>query len=301
MRILVSGGSGFLGTALSARLQGEGAEVSWLSRRPSRRAPHGIRVLAYDALAADDRFDAVVNLAGADIAGRRWSGRRQQVLCDSRLEPTRSLVHWMRRCRERPKVLLSGSAVGWYGAQGDRVLTEESPARDGFAHELCNAWESAAMEAVALGVPVLLLRTGIVLHPDGGMLKRLLPLFRLGLGGRLGDGRQMLSWVSRDDWVEAVRCLVVAHLQGAADAPVGPVNLTAPEPASNAAFTRALGDALRRPAVFAVPAPVLRLALGEMSTLLLEGQRVIPERLLRSAFPFRHPQLGPYLQATLAP
>lgn len=301
MRILVSGGSGFLGRALSARLQDEGAEVAWLSRRLSRRAPRGIRVFGYDALAPEERFDAVVNLAGADIAGRRWSDRRKQLLHESRLGPTRSLLQWMRRCRERPRVLLSGSAVGWYGAQGDAALTEESPARADFAHALCDAWEAAAMEAVPLGVPVLLLRTGIALHPEGGMLGRLLPLFRLGLGGRLGDGRQVLSWIAREDWVEAVRGLMLPHLQGAADAPVGAVNLTAPEPVSNAGFSRALGGALRRPAVLAVPAPLLRLALGEMSSLLLQGQRVLPQRLQQSGFNFRHPKLQPYLQSILRP
>lgn len=302
MRILISGGSGFLGRALSARLREDGATVAWLSRDPSRPAPEGIRVLGYDALKAGDRFDAVVNLAGAGIAERRWSDKRKQVLCESRLGPTRALVRWMRRCEQRPRVLLSGSAVGWYGGRGDDVaLTEDSPPRDDFSHAMCEAWERAAMEAVALGVPVLLLRTGIALHPDGGMLKRLLLPFRMGLGGRLGSGRQMLSWVARDDWVEVVRILIRRHLDGAGDAPVGPVNLTAPEPVSNAGFTRALGEALHRPAVLAVPASVLGLALGEMSTLLLDGQRAIPQRLQQAGFQFHHPGLQPYLQSVLHP
>ena len=301
MRILISGGSGFLGRALSARLRQDDASVTWLSRDPSRRAPDGIRVLGYDALSPGDRFDAVVNLAGAGIAERRWSDRRKDLLCESRLGPTRTLVRWMRRCEQRPRVLLSGSAVGWYGARDDTPLTEDSPAHDDFSHAMCEAWETAAMEAVALGVPVLLLRTGIALHPDGGMLKRLLLPFRFGLGGRLGDGHQALSWVARADWVEAVRALLLRHLDGAADAPVGPVNLTAPEAVSNAGFTRALGRALRRPTVFAVPAPVLKLALGEMSTLLLDGQRVLPRRLQQAGFLFRHPGLETYLQSTFRP
>ena len=299
MRILVSGGSGFLGRALSARLQEDGADVTWLSRSPSRPAPEGIRVIGYDALAPGDRFDAVVNLAGAGIAERRWSDRRKEVLCESRLGPTRTLLQWMRRCERRPRVLLSGSAVGWYGARDDTPLTEDSPAHEDFSHAMCEAWEAAAMEAVALGVPVLLLRTGIALHPGGGMLRRLLLPFKLGLGGRLGDGNQVLSWVAREDWVEAVRVLLRRHLDGAGDALVGPVNLTSPEPVSNAGFTRALGRALRRPTVFAVPAPVLKLALGEMSTLLLDGQRVLPRRLRESGFEFRHPGLAPYLESVL--
>jgi len=300
MRILISGGSGFLGRALTARLREDGAQVAWLSRDASRRAPDGVRVLGYDQLGADDHFDAVVNLAGAGIAEKRWSDRRKQLLFESRLGPTRALIEWMRRMPRRPRVLLSGSAVGWYGARGDPPLGEGSAATDDFSHSLCEAWESAAMEAVSLEVPVLLLRTGIALHPAGGMLKRLLPPFRMGLGARLGDGSQVLSWISRRDWVEAVRSLLLQHLDGPGGAPVGPVNVTAPEPVTNAQFTRALAHALRRPAGLALPAPVLRLGLGEMSTLLLEGQRVLPERLQQSGFVFRHPQLNPYLDTALA-
>lgn len=300
MRILISGGSGFLGRALSVRLREDGAGVTWLSRNPSRQAPDGIRVIGYDALGAADRFDAVVNLAGAGIAERRWSDRRKKLLYESRLGPTRSLVRWLRRCERRPQVLLSGSAVGWYGARQDDVpLTEDSAPHRDFSHAMCEAWETAAMEAVALGVPVLLLRTGIALHPDGGMLKRLLLPFRLGLGGRLGDGKQALSWVAREDWVQAVRVMIHRHLDGEADAPVGPVNLTAPEPVTNAGLTRALGQALGRPTVFSVPAPALKLALGEMSTLLLDGQRVVPQRLQQSGFEFRQPRLSPYLESAL--
>lgn len=299
MQVLIAGGSGFLGRALSARLLEDGTDVTWLSQSRDRRAPGGIRVRGYDSLAPDDHYDAVLNLAGAGIADRRWSDRRKQDLFESRLLPTRALVEWMRRCEQRPRVLLSGSAVGWYGAQGDAALTEESAPSDEFVHALCASWEAVAMEAVALDVPVVLLRTGVVLDLGGGMLKRLLAPFRLGLGGRLGQGRQVLSWIVREDWVEAVRTLAHGHLNGADDALVGPVNLTAPEPASNAEFTRALAGALRRPAPFPVPAPVLRLALGEMSTLLLDGQRVLPARLERAGFRFRHPQLRPALQALL--
>lgn len=302
MRILITGGSGFLGRALSERLQRDGVEVVWTSRDPSRSAPEGIQVLGYDALASSLHFDAVVNLAGAGIAERRWSDRRRQLLFESRLGPTRSLMQWIRRCELPPKVLLSGSAVGWYGAQdGDAPLTEDSDAYDDFSHVLCQVWEEAAMKAVPLGVPVLLLRTGVVLDPAGGMLRRLLPSFRLGLGGRLGSGSQVMSWIALTDWVETVRVLLQRHVSLAGDAPVGPVNLTAPEPASNAEFTRALGSALARPTPFTVPTPVLKLALGKMSTLLLDGQRVIPQRLQQAGFQFRQPRLLPYLQSALQP
>lgn len=189
--------------------------------------------------------------------------------------------------------------MGWYGAQGDDPLTEESRPCEDFSHILCEVWEAAALKAVQHGVPVVLLRTGIVLDARGGMLRCMLPPFRMGLGGRLGDGRQVLSWISLADWVEAVRLLLRLHLHGAASAPVGPFNLSAPKPGSNADFTRTLGRVLGRPTVLAVPAPVLKVLLGEMSTLLLDGQRVLPRRLQGAGFPFRQPRLQGCLETTL--
>lgn len=298
MRVLISGGSGFLGRALSQALSARGDTPVWLSRAPaSAQAPAGAAVLGYDALGPDLAFDAVVNLAGAGIAERRWSDARKQALFDSRLLPTRALVAWMRRARTRPRVLLSGSAVGWYGRwpPGAPALDERSGAHDEFVHALCAHWERTALEAVALGVPVTLLRTGVVLHPDGGMLQRLLPLFRHGLGARLGDGRQVLSWISRDDWVDAVLALLDQHAARAPAAMVGPVNLCAPEAVSNAEFTRVLAAAVGRRARLRLPAAGLRLALGEMSTLLLDGQRVVPARLLAAGHRFRHPELDALL------
>ncbi|MEN4903816.1 TIGR01777 family oxidoreductase [Luteimonas sp. TWI1416] len=298
MHILITGGSGFLGSALTRALQRDGARVTWLSRRASTPAPDGVEVRDYAALWSDDRFDAVVNLAGAGIAERRWSAARKQALRDSRLIPTRVLVDWIGSAHVPPKVLLSGSAVGWYGAQGDLPLDEDSAPHDEFQHRLCEDWEIAA-RAAEDRVPVVRLRTGVVLHPDGGMLQRLLPPFRLGLGARLGDGRQMLSWIAREDWVSAVRALLQAHLRGEPQAPVGVFNLTAPEPVDNTGFTRALADALRRPVLLAVPARALALGLGEMATLLVDGQRVLPARLLASGFEFAWPRLAPYLDAEL--
>ncbi|KLJ00133.1 TIGR01777 family oxidoreductase [Luteimonas sp. FCS-9] len=298
MHILITGGSGFLGGALTGALQRDGARVTWLSRRASTPAPAGVEVRDYAALWSDDRFDAVVNLAGAGIADRRWSPARKQVLRDSRAIPTRVVVDWIRSVHAPPRVLLSGSAVGWYGAQGDAPLDEDGAPHDEFQHRLCEEWEAAA-RAAEDRVPVVRLRTGVVLHPDGGMLQRLLPPFRFGLGARLGDGRQMLSWIAREDWVSAVLALLHAHLRGDAQAPVGAFNLTAPEPVDNTGFTRALADALRRPALLAVPARALALGLGEMATLLVDGQRVLPARLLASGFAFAWPRLGPYLDAEL--
>lgn len=298
MRILISGGSGFLGRALSQSLLARGDAPVWLSRDPaSAGAPAGVAVLGYGALGADDAFDAVVNLAGAGIADRRWSDARKQELFDSRLVPTRRLVAWMRRAKARPRVLLSGSAVGWYGRwpPDAPALDERSDAHDEFVHALCAQWERTALEAVPLGVPVLLLRTGVVFHPEGGMLQRLLPVFRRGLGARLGDGRQVLSWVSREDWVAAVLALLDQHAARAPAAMVGAVNLCAPEAATNAEFTRSLAAAVGRPARLRLPGTLLRLALGEMSTLLLDGQRVSPARLLAAGHRFRHPDLDALL------
>ncbi|MDC7806108.1 TIGR01777 family oxidoreductase [Luteimonas sp BLCC-B24] len=298
MHILITGGSGFLGGALTERLRREGADVTWLSRRGSTPAPEGVEVRTYSQLWADDRFDAVINLAGAGIADRRWSDARRQQLRDSRLIPTRVVTDWIRSARVPPRVLLSGSAIGWYGAQGDVPLDETSAPRDEFQHRLCADWEQAAC-VVEDRVPVVRLRTGVVLHPAGGMLQRLRLPFALGLGARLGDGRQVLSWIAREDWVAATLSLLHAHLDGHANAPTGAFNLTAPEPVDNARFTRALADALRRPALLAAPARVLALGLGDMATLLVDGQRVLPARLQARDFAFTWPTLEPYLDDVL--
>lgn len=299
MHILMTGGSGFLGRALSEALARRGARTTWLSRKSGAvHAPAGVEVRGYDSLRADDAFDVVVNLAGAGIADRRWGDRRKQVLFDSRLEPTRRVIDWMRRAKVRPELLLSGSAVGWYGRQSPDAapLDEGAAPHDEFVHALCAQWESAALEAVSLGVPVVLLRTGVVLDPAAGMLRRLLPSFRLGLGARLGHGQQGLSWISRDDWVGAVLAIVDQHAGRSATALAGPVNLTAPEPVSNAEFTRTLAGAMHRPGGLWLPARVLRLAFGEMATLLLDGQRVLPGRLSACGYRFRHPSLTTLLR-----
>lgn len=298
MRILITGGSGFIGSALTDRLQRDGAHVTWLSRRASTPSPEGVEVRDYASLWADDRFDAVVNLAGAGIADARWSASRKRTLRDSRLIPTGVLTDWIRSAHTPPKVLLSGSAIGWYGAQGDAPLDETSAPHDEFQHRLCAEWEDAA-RAADDRVAVVLLRTGVVLHPAGGMLQRLRTPFQFGLGARLGDGRQVLSWIAREDWIDATVALLRAHLDGAADAPTGAFNLTAPAPVANTRFTRALADALRRPALLSVPAKVLELGLGEMATLLVDGQCVLPARLQQRGHAFAWPQLEPYLESAL--
>lgn len=294
MNILIAGGSGFLGQALTQTLVGQHHHVTILTRDPSKVAHHAqVQAKRLTDLAVHDQYDVVINLTGAGIADARWSDARKAELLDSRLQTTQALVRWMHQVEQRPQVLLSGSAIGWYGAQGDLILTEDSQPHDEFVHQLCAAWEKAALEAQTLGIRTVLLRTGVVLHPSGGMLKRVLLPFKLGLGGRLGDGQQWMSWVSRQDWIAAVLFLMQqASLQGA-------FNLTAPHPVTNQIFTTQFAQALRRPAFFPAPAWVLKLLLGEMSGLLLDSQRIEPMRLQQAGFKFNDPDLASYLASIL--
>lgn len=308
MDILITGGTGFIGSALvPALLAGDGHSpghrLTLLTRQPdavSARyageiASGNVRVLSsLDQLTRDDVFEAVINLAGEGIADRPWSLQRKRELRASRINLTENLVDWMRRARQRPAVLISGSAVGWYGSQGERVLEEDASAHDEYVHQLCHDWEQAARAAEALGVRVCLLRTGVVLGPGGGMLRRLLPVFGLGLGGQLGSGGQYLSWISLADVVQVIlRLLRERDMKGV-------YNLTGPRPVSNAEFTATLARLLRRPAILRVPATVLKLAMGEMSTLLLDGQRVVPSRLLQARQTFQHATLEAALRYALA-
>ena len=296
MNILITGGSGFLGRALSDTLHREdNARITWLTRAPQQNAPAHVRLLSYEELPrCTDRFDVLINLAGAGIAERRWTVTRKVALYASRLTPTQSLLDWIATAPAKPRLLISGSATGWYGAQGDDALTEaDTRFTDDFPHQLCDRWEQLARQSEAHGVPVAIVRTGIVLDPTGGILARLRLPFRLGLGGRLGNGRQYMSWISRHDWVRAVRHIL--HQPEASRHPL--YNLTAPQPVRNAAFTRTLAAALHRPALLPAPALALRLALGELATLLLDGQNVLPAALNETGFRFKHPQLADALAA----
>jgi uncharacterized protein len=297
MRVAITGSSGLIGSALAAALRADGQQVT----RLVRRAPQQPGEVRWDPQIAGGRIapgvlddvDAVVNLSGAPVAGRPWTPSRKQVLRASRIQSTTALVSALTRSQHPPAVLLSGSAVGWYGDTGDREVDESAPAGTGFLAGLARDWEAAAQPARQAGVRVATLRSGIVLSRRGGMLGPLVPLFRLGLGARIGDGTQYISWISLTDHVAAVRYLL--------DHPEidGPVNLTAPGPVTNAEFTAELARSLRRPALLRVPAPVLRAGLGEMSGELLGSQRVLPGRLLAAGFPFRHPDLASALTARL--
>lgn len=286
MHVLITGGSGFIGRALCNELRRHGAVTTVLSRRPERaRLPQGAR--AVDSLAGLAPVDAVVNLAGENLAGGRWTQERKRAFRDSRLDTTRELVDWLaaHSAAERPKVLVSASAIGYYGLGGEEPLDESAPAGQGFAADLCHDWEAAALRAEKLGVRVCRLRIGVVLGHSGGALGKMLPLFRLGLGGRLGDGQQWMSWIRRNDLVRMIVWLLkTPSCRGA-------YNGTAPVPVTNAAFTATLAAALRRPALLPVPAPLLRLTMGEMAELLLQGHPVLPKRALAEGFEFHAPQL----------
>lgn len=291
MKILVTGGSGLLGRALCAAFRADGHQLTVLSRRPARVAAlcgEGVQALASLADWNEDvDFDALVNLAGAPIIDLPWSRARKAVLQQSRIGLTRALVEAIARAPRKPRVLLSASAIGYYGDTGDQACSERcaAPAEADFAVALCAAWEAAAVEAEALGVRVCLLRTGLVLSPEGGMLGRMRLPFRLGLGSSLGDGQQWMSWIHLADWVGAVRHL----LQD--DAASGPFNLSAPYPVRNGEFSAQLAASFGRSLHLATPAWVLRLLLGERAALLLGSQRILPERLQAAAYHFGYERL----------
>ncbi len=295
MRILIAGGTGFVGQVLCPRLSAAGHEVVLLTRREGTALPRGVAkaVTRLDELDAG-AFGAVVNLAGAPIGDARWTEARKKLLLDSRVDTTRNLVEWMARATQRPQVLVSASAVGYYGEQGDRVITEDTAPTPGFTHELCAAWEREAGKAATLGVRVCVMRIGVVLDGDGGALAKMLPAFRMGAGGRLGAGRHWFPWIHRED--------VVSICQWLLDKPDarGPYNAGAPNPVTNIDFTSALGRALGRPTILPMPQAALKLLFGEMSELLLVSDRMLPKRLLDEGFRFRYPLIDDALAAIFA-
>jgi uncharacterized protein len=291
MRVLLTGGTGWIGDAVARALRHAGHDVTIVSRQPGRVPA---KAIPWDGLgAAMPETDAIVNLAGDPIAGGRWTAERKAAIRASRVEGTHAIVDAIGAASSRPKVLVNASAVGWYGPRGDEELDETAPPGGGFLASVCRAWEAAALGAAAHGVRTVALRIGVVLGPNGGALGRMLVPFRACLGGRLGSGRQWMSWVHRDDVVG----LVLAAL--ASDAYAGPVNATAPTPVRNRDFTAALARAVHRPALLPVPALVLRLALGEMAEMLLTGQRVLPKAAAGAGYEFRHPDVAEALAASI--
>jgi len=298
MKVLITGGTGFIGSALTRSLLEQDYEVTVLSRNPESVAKYcGSDVKALGSLQqikADDFYDTVINLAGAPIFGAWWTEARKKIIRDSRIGLTEELVACMARMTVKPKLLISGSAIGYYGNQGDKVLTEQSATMKDFSESLCADWEAAAKKAEQIGVRVCLMRTGLVIGHGGGLLQRMLLPFRLGVGGRLGDGKQWMSWIHRQDWIRIAQTMITtSSMQGA-------YNVTAPNPVTNSEFTDTLARSIKRPALLPVPGWLLKTLLGEMSALILGSQRVIPERLLAQGFRFQYNDLGEALAQALS-
>ncbi|MEW6261455.1 MAG: TIGR01777 family oxidoreductase [Thermodesulfobacteriota bacterium] len=300
MKILVTGGTGFVGGALTGHLARAGHEVLVPSRSAhDRREVHsGIRLIEGDPNFPGEWQDAaaevqaVVNLAGASIF-TRWTGEARQRIIDSRLDTTRHLVQALARQPDPDKVLLNASAVGYYGFRGDEDLDESGRPGHDFLSQVTQAWEAEALKAEAAGVRVGLMRFGVVLAPDGGALGRMLPLFRRGLGGPLGRGRQWFSWIHRQDLIRATLLLLERPEAS------GAFNFTAPNPIRNKELARVLGRVLKRPAFLPAPAFMIKLVLGEFGSVLLEGQKVLPRRLSEMGFEFRFPEINQALEDIL--
>lgn len=296
MRILVSGSTGLIGSALVPALRSAGHDVSRLVRSESTKEDEifwkpSAGQIDGESLAG---FDAVVHLAGENIGSGRWSEERKRRIRDSRVEGTRLLSEALAELQTPPGLLVSASAVGFYGDRGDEVLDEDSPPGTGFLADVCREWEAAADAARERGVRVVHTRFGVVLSREGGALAKMLMPFKLGLGGRVGSGKQYWSWVALDDLIGAVQH-TIAHEELS-----GPVNVTAPNPVTNREFTKALGRVLGRPTVFPLPAAVARLALGEMADeMLLASTRAVPKRLSASGYRFQHAELEAALRHAL--
>lgn len=297
MKILVTGSSGLVGSATRAALEAAGHTVLPLVRPPRVAAPGEAawdRQTATIKLGAASEAAAVVNLAGASIADGRWSDERKRLLRASRIDLTRALVDAFAKLDRRPRVLVSASAVGYYGDRGDEQLDEDSTSGKGFLAQLAIDWEAEAMRAETLGVRTVLLRFGMILSRRGGALAQLVGPFRLGAGGRLGSGRQWMAWVAISDVVGMIETAI------ANDSWRGAYNCVAPEPVTNAAFTKALGRVLHRPTLFPVPRLALRTLFGEMADeMLLASQRAVPKRALQAGYAYSHPGLEPALQTIL--
>jgi uncharacterized protein (TIGR01777 family) len=301
MRVIVSGGSGLIGRALVAGLAADGHQATVLSRNPDRLRdlPAGVTAAGWDARSAEALTplvagaDAVVHLAGEGIAAGRWSAERKRRIRDSRVTSSAAVAAAIVAAEPRPAVLLQASAVGFYGSRGDEQLTEESTSGEDFLAEICRQWEAASAAVEEHGVRRAVLRTGVVLSRHGGALPKMLLPFRLFAGGPAGSGRQYMPWIHLADEVGAIRFLLDTP------ATAGPFNLTAPAPVTNRQFSTVLGRVLGRPSFMPAPAFALKLALGEMSKIVLEGQRALPHRLEEAGYRFRFPDLEAALRDLL--
>ena len=293
MNITLSGASGLIGRRLLKVLAKDGHALSALSRHAGTNLPPNVRLSVWDSIRSAApvdglrEADAVIHLAGASVA-QRWNAQVKQDIRESRVTGTRNLVKGLAQLSRKPQVLICSSATGYYGSRGDEVLTESSTPGSDFLAEVCVEWEKEAMAAEALGIRVVRVRTGIVLDARGGALQRMLPPFKMGAGGKLGTGKQWMSWIHLDDLAAMFQFALAHPLQGA-------INGTAPHPVTNSDFTRTLAAAVHRPAMFPVPGFALRLLFGEMGDVLLASQRVTPKAPQSAGFTFRFPELAPAL------
>ena len=301
MKILVTGATGLIGSRLCQLLTGDGHTVIALSRSPERAKKLAVAAAYKWQPEAElppeqalNEVDAVVHLAGEPIAAHRWSDEQKRRIRDSRVVSTRNLVNALRLTATKPGVLVSSSAIGFYGDRADELLIESSPAGNDFMSEVCVSWEQEAERAKHFGVRVVVVRTGVVLSADGGALKKIVPPFRLGVGGPLGSGRQWFPWIHIEDIVGIFREAIFSTSLS------GPINGTAPELATNAEFTRQLGRVLRRPAFLPVPEFALRGLMGEMANVLLGSQRVVPKAMLDAGYRFHYTSLAAALEGLLA-
>lgn len=292
MNILLTGATGFIGQALCQALRTDGHQLTVLSRQPERaQALLGNNVAAFQDVRAllqrcpDASFDAIINLAGAPIAAQRWTPRYKRELIDCRVRMTQDIVWLCEQLVELPSVVISGSAMGFYGDQGSTVVSESTSPRDDFAHRLCQSWEFAAAPLAEKGIRLITLRLGLVVGRNGGMLKGMLPAFRCGMGGWIGRGRAMMPWVFIDDVVRAIGYMLTEPKLS------GPVNMSAPSPVSQREFMKSVGKALNRPVWVRVPTLAVWLALGERASLLTASVNMRPEKLVRSGFAFTAPRL----------
>jgi uncharacterized protein (TIGR01777 family) len=304
--VTVTGATGLIGPRVIGALQAAGAEVSVLSRNAERASTRladaglaPVQAFTWDLMGqaapseALEGRDAVIHLAGESIA-QRWTDQSKRAIRDSRVIGTRNLLAGLEQTTERPATLVSSSAVGYYGPHGEEPLDEDAPAGSDFLARICVDWETEASKASALGMRVALVRTGVVLDKHGGALEKMLPPFRLGVGGPVGTGRQFISWIHRDDLAELIAMAARDERWS------GPINATAPEPVSNRDFSRALGRALKRPALLPVPGLALRALYGEMAEIVTEGARVVPAKALVLGFEFAHADLGEALSSAIA-
>jgi len=297
MKILITGGTGFIGQSLCPALLSAGHSITILSRYPNKVpsifSEQVQQLNSLRHLSDNDHFDAIINFAGAPIFASRWTDERKKVLLESRIDTTHQLIKFIEQAKTKPSVFLSGSAIGFYGDQGDTILDESAPGQDDFGHQLCATWERTAEKAKEYGIRVCLLRTGLVLGKHGGFLQPMILPFKLGLGGKLGSGAQWMSWIHMDDYISICQTLLNnSELEGT-------FNLTAPNPVTNSDFTHALAKQLKRPAFLTTPAWALNLLLGEMSQLLLGSQRVIPKHILDSGYQFKYTNLETALENVL--